>query len=142
MPVLFPSIPTVEGTATNRRDLPMMKEVKFDFEHGVPVFDQGEPVIVEGAEAVKIWVWHAIQAERYRYEYESWRYGNELYRLRGRNYQAGTIEAEAKRYIVEALLVCPYITSATVIEMVPEGDTLHFTVRYTDVYQGGDTIHV
>lgn len=142
MAELFPSIPAADGTAAERRDLPMMREVKFDFSTGQTLFERGQPVIVEGAEAVKVWVWHAMQAERYHLEHESWRYGNELYRLRGRNYQQGTIEAEAKRYITEALLACPYITSAAVTDITPEGDVLHFTVRYTDIYGGGYTIHV
>lgn len=139
---VFPSILTAEDLTSGRQALPMMREVKFDFDRGVPVFDRGQPVIVEGSEAVEVWVWHALRAERYRYEHESWRYGCENYRLRGRTYQQGTIEAEAKRYITEALLVCPYITSAEVTEMEPVEDTLHYTVRYTDIYHGGGKVNV
>lgn len=142
MASLFPSIPSVDATATGSRDLPMMREVKWDFDRGVAVFDRGMPVIVEGSEAVKVWAWHALQATRCRYEHEDWRYGCELDRLRGRTYQQGTIEAEAKRYITEALLVCPYITSAEVIEMEAVGDTLHAAVQYSDIYNGGDTLYV
>lgn len=141
MPDLFPSILTVDHTSVKGGDLPMLREVKFDFEAGCPVFERGYPVVVEGSEAVKVWVWHALQADRYRYEHESWRYGNELYRLRGRTYQRGTIEAEAKRYIVEALLASPYIISAEVTELESSGDTLHFTVQYRDIY-GEGSIHV
>lgn len=138
----FPSIPSADTTDTGRRELPMMREVKWDFERGAAVFDRGMPIIVEGSEAVKVWAWHALQARRCRYEHESWRYGCELDRLRGRTYQQGTIEAEAKRYITEALLACPYITSAEVTEMEMAGDTLKFAVRYSDIYKGGDTLYV
>lgn len=139
---VFPSIISAEDLTSGGQDLPMMREVKFDFERGVPVFDRGQPVIVEGSEAVEVWVWHALRAERYRYEHESWRYGCEISRLRGRTYQQGTIESEARRYVTEALLACPYITSVEVTEMKSVEDTLHFTVRYTDIYGGGDAIHV
>lgn len=142
MPDLFPSILTADCSTVKGGDLPMLREVKFDFEKGTPVFERGRPVLVAGSEAVKVWVWHAVQAERYRYEHESWRYGNELYRLRGRTYQRGTIEAEAKRYITEALLASPYITSAEVTELNLEGDVLKVAVRYTDIYGGGDTVYV
>lgn len=143
MSELFPGIPTAlnaAGGAAGR--LPMLREVKWDFAKGTAVFCRGSPVTVEGPEAVKVWAWHALQAERYRYEHESWRYGTELDRLRGRAYQRGTMEAEARRYIQEALLACPYITHVEVPEIEQVGDVLRFTVRYSDIYGGGDVIHV
>lgn len=124
-----------------KQALPMCREVKWDFEKKMPIFENGNPVIVEGSAAVEVWAWHALQAERYKYEHESWRYGCELNRLRGRSYQKGTVEAEAKRYIVEALLVSPYITAAEVTQMELVDDVLHFAVRYEDVY-GGGTVRV
>lgn len=136
---LFPAIP--DNGAARRQSLPLLREVKWDFDAGRAVFDRGRPVMVEGAEAVKVWAWHAVQASRYRYEHESWRYGCELDRLRGRGYRQGTIEAETRRYVTEALLASPYITSAEVERMEFEGDTLHFTVRYQDIYGEGE-IHV
>lgn len=136
---LFPAIP--DNSAAQGQSLPLLQEVKWDFATGQAVFDRGRPVLVEGAEAVKVWAWHAVQAPRYRLEHESWRYGCELYRLRGRGYQQGTIEAEAKRYVTEALLASPYITSAEVTQMEMVEDTLHFTVRYQDIYGEGE-IHV
>lgn len=130
------------ASAPATKSLPLCREVKWDFEKKTPIFVDGNPVIVEGSEAVEVWAWHALQAERYRYEHESWRYGCELNRLRGRSYQKGTVEAEAKRYIVEALLVSPYITAAEVTEMDLVGDVLCFAVRYEDVYGSGVTVHV
>lgn len=143
MKELFPSIPTAEnagGSAAGR--LPTLREVKWDFERGQAVFCRGSPVLVEGPEAVKVWAWHALQAERYLYEHESWRYGNELGRLRGRTYQRGTMEAEARRYITETLLACPYITHVEVPEIEQVDDVLRFTVRYSDIYGGGEVLHV
>lgn len=124
------------------KNLPMCREVKWDFDKKTPIFADGNPVIVEGSEAVEVWAWHALQAERYRYEHESWQYGCELNRLLGRSYQKGTVEAEAKRYIVEALLVSPYITAAEVTKMELVDDVLHFAVQYDDVYRRGVTVRV
>ena len=45
-------------------ELPLYREVKWDFEKGEPVFRGGEPVVVEGAEAIKTWVWKALVTER------------------------------------------------------------------------------
>lgn len=140
---LFPTAFDGSSTPTPaEQTLPMCREVKWDFDKKTPVFADGNPVIVEGSEAVEVWAWHALQAERYKYEHENWRYGCELYRLRGRSYQKGTVEAEAKRYVVEALLASPYITAAEVTEMELVGDVLRFAVRYDDVYGSGVTVHV
>lgn len=128
--------------APSGRNLPMCREVKWDFEKKTPIFVSGNPVIVEGSEAVKVWAWHAVQAERYKYEHESWRYGCEIDRLRGRSYQKGTVESEAKRYIVETLMASPYITYAEVTQLEVIGDLLRFTVQYEDVYGGGGEIRV
>lgn len=142
MESLFPSIPGSDNATPARQSLPLYRDVKWDFEKKTPVFVNGNPVIVAGSEAVEVWAWHAIQAERYRYEHESWNYGCELYRLRGKSYQKGTVEAEARRYIAEALLASPYITSAEVTEMELVGDVLKFAVRYVDIYGGGGTVSV
>lgn len=140
---LFPSIPGTDTTSTPaRQSLPLYRDVKWDFEKRAPVFVNGNPVIVEGSEAVHVWAWHAIQAERYHYEHESFDYGCELYRLRGKSYQKGTVEAEARRYITEALLANPYITSAEVTELELVEDVLKFSVRYADIYGGGGTVNV
>ncbi len=142
MESLFPGILIGDTTVSTKDNLPMFREVKWDFEKRTPVFANGSPVIVEGGEAVQVWAWHALQAERYRYEHESWRYGCELYRLRGRSYQKGTVEAEARRYITEALLASPYITSVEVTELNLDGDVLRFAVRYEDIYGEGGAVHV
>lgn len=138
---LFPSIPSGVSASPAAR-LPVPREVKWDFALGRGVFRDGEPVYVDGSEAVAVWAYHAIQAQRYRYEHESWQYGNELFKLRGLGYQQATMEAEIRRYLAEALLASPYISAAETVEVRLTGDDLHATVRYQDIYGGGDTIHV
>ena len=136
---LFPT--AVDGDnppPPTRQKLAQLRGGKWGIEEKNPQFLNRNPVVVEGSAAVEVWVWHAIQAERYRYEHESWRYGCELNRLRGRSYQKGTVEAEAKRYVTEALLVSPYITAAEVTEMELEGAVL----RFEDIYGEGGTVRV
>lgn len=140
---LFPSIPTSGNTTGNlAARLPLLRDVKWDFARGRAVFANGQPVTVTGSEAVTVWAYHALQAQRYRYEHESWSYGNELFRLRGQAYRQETMEAEVKRYLTETLLACPYITSAETVTVSMDGDTLHGSVRYRDIYGGGEMIDV
>ena len=81
---LFPIIqPEVVQEET---ELPLYREVKWDFEKGEPVFRGGEPVVAEGAEAIKTWVWKALVTERARYEIYSWNFGSEVESLIGQPY--------------------------------------------------------
>lgn len=115
---LFPAVQPVASVAQPAA-LPMCREVKWDFEAGRPVFRAGEPVIVEGAEAVLTWALHALRAPRYRHEIFSWAYGCELENLIGQPYTEELKQAEGRRYVREALAVSPYITGV-------EGITLEF----------------
>lgn len=132
---LFPAIQSDHVAQTIAKELPIYRDVAWDFVADEPIFRDGKPVIVEGSAAVKVWAYHAIQVVRYSCPYESFGYGSELERLRGQNYQAETKQAEASRYIKEALLASPYITDVSVTNITFSGSMLHFEVDYTDIYQ-------
>lgn len=99
------------------KELPLCREVAWDFNSGQPIFRNGRPVIVEGNEAVKVWIWKAILTERKRYEIYSWAFGSEVETLIGQNYSAQLKKAEAIRYVREALEVNPYITDIASISV-------------------------
>lgn len=75
--------------------LPLCREVAWDFERDVPVFRQGEPVVVTGKEALKVWIWRAIRTPRFRYEIYTWAYGSEFESLLGQAYTDAVKTAEA-----------------------------------------------
>ena len=93
------------------RDFPLYREAAWDFERDVPVFRQGEPVVVTGKEALKVWIWRAIRTPRFRYEIYTWAYGSEFESLLGQAYTDAVKTAEAPRYLRECLLINPYITA-------------------------------
>lgn len=80
------------------------KEYEIDFETG-----QLTGRIVEGREAIKIWIWLALQIPRYRFFIYTWDYGSEFEELIGQGYSEEFIEAEAQRMTEECLLVNEYI---------------------------------
>ena len=80
------------------------------------MFQAGEPVIVQGAQAVASWVWRALRVCRYRHELYTWDYGSELEGLIGQAYTAALKQAEARRYVEEALAVNPYIQAVRQIQ--------------------------
>ena len=107
---LFPFIQP-EAAGAPQTELPLLREVKIDFATGRAAFRRGEPVIVEGAEAVLSWAWLALHTVRFRYPIFRWAYGCEMENLIGQPYTEALKQAEARRYVSEALLVSPYITS-------------------------------
>lgn len=140
MPDLFPSIQP-QATAAEDAGLPLCREAAWDFARGCPLFRQGSPVIVEGLEAVKVWACKALLTARARYEIYSWNYGSELETLIGQDYSDNLRQAEASRYIREALQINPYITRVTVGNVSFSAGTLALSVNLKTVY-GEETIHV
>ena len=65
MASIFPGVQPVLTAAEN--ELPMCREVKWDFIGDHPVIKNGKPVMVEGAEAVKTWIYNALLTVRYRH---------------------------------------------------------------------------
>lgn len=89
------------------------KEFGLDFATG-----QLTGKIVEGAEAVKVWCYLALQVARYHFFICTWDYGNEIEDLYGKGFSAEHIESEATRMIEECLLENDYIEKVSVSEAV------------------------
>lgn len=117
--MIFPMIqPTAIDTAA---ELPVYREVKWDFKNNVPVYKNGNPVIVERNDAIMTWAWKALSTERFLYEIYTWDYGNELGALIGKPYTEALKQSEAVRYVSECLKINPYIK-----------DVQNITISFTD----------
>lgn len=119
---LFPFIDDYEedeDTESISNDLPLLKEVAWNFEENKPIINSnGEVEFVEGIEALKIWIYKAIKVSRYEYDIYSWDYGCEINELTGEGIYSGEhIELESQRYIEECLLINPYINSISFDEI-------------------------
>ena len=136
---LFPMIqPAVEKKAA----LPLYREVAWDYVENRPVFQNGAPVIVTGKEAVLVWAWKALQAERKRFEIYTHEYGCELLTLIGQRYSEQLKRTTAARYVKECLLINPYITEVKDAWATFGGDGLGgscgIATIYGDVRLGGE----
>ena len=103
---LFPFISNTENIEVNN-DMPLYKEIAWDFTNNSPVLENGNFKTVEGNEALKVWIYKAILTPRYNYSIYSWDYGSELLDLIGKAYTPSLTKEEAKRYIKEALSINP-----------------------------------
>ena len=130
---LFPFISNVNEVKVDN-SFPMYKEIAWDFKNNAPIIENGEFKIVECNEAIKIWIYKALLTQNKEYSIYSWDYGTELYSLIGQPYSKSLTEAEAKRYIEEALLINPYILEVNVINSSFVDTILTCNVKVTTIY--------
>ena len=128
---LFPILG--DNLTAEAAQLPLYAEVMADG-HGMPVFRGGSPVIVTGADAVRLWAMTALRTARYRFEIYSQNFGCELENLVGRDCSGEVKTAEAPRMVRDALLINPYITDVSDIAVDFAGDTLAISARLKTIY--------
>lgn len=101
----------INPTISTESELELFKEIAIDFETGEPIIKDGEIVVLEGKEALKVWIWKVLKTERNRYEIYSENYGNDLKENIGQIYDETTRRAIIQNEIIECLMVNPHITS-------------------------------
>ena len=131
----FMDIEDVESNIeVSNNELPMYYEVGWDFLKDKPIIKNNEFVIVEGKEAIKVWIYKAIKTVRYQYPIYSWDYGCEINSLIGQNYTKGLTKSESERYIKEAILINPYITDVKIIDINSSKDILSVSIQVDTIY--------
>lgn len=132
---LFPFISVPDDFKENNiEELPLYREIAWDYKNNIPIIRNGEPIIVEGNEAIKVWCYKAILCPRYEYEIYSNGYGSELVELIGKAYTPSLTKSEAKRYIEEALSINQYIKNVNVTETNFINDKLTAKVQIETIY--------
>ena len=130
--MIFPDWGTAPAQAAEAA-LPLFREWAVDWENESFALRRGEPYLVSGDEALKIWVTRALRPESQRFRYTAWSadYGNELTLLLGGCVDQGILESQARQSIRDALLVSPYIRSVDGFSFEKRGSavTVRFTVR-------------
>lgn len=111
LPQLDINVDTVINQSIEESANKIPKEYAWDFENNDFKRIDGKFVIVEGVEALKIWIWKALHTVRMKYSIYSDTYGHELDSLIGQVFSHGLIQSEAKRLVWDCLKINPYITS-------------------------------
>lgn len=102
--MMFPFVDN-EEEEEQEESLYIPREYGIDFETG-----QLSGKIVEGYDALLVWVWLALQTPRYRYYIYSENYGQEYEDLIGKSYSTELTDSELERMTEECLTENPYIT--------------------------------
>ncbi|MDV9517980.1 DUF2634 domain-containing protein [Clostridioides difficile] len=135
MSTIFPFVGVPEDYILPKtEELPIFREVAWDFEKDEPILEKGDFKIIEKKEALKVWIYKCIKTNRYEHEIYSLEYGTELSELIGQKYTKGLTESEASRFIKEALLINPYILEVNVKSANFNRDILSANVKVSTIY--------
>ena len=141
MASIFPSfVEEVKAIEQNKNNtLPVAKEIAIDFSTGNPIIKNGDFVIVEKNEAIKVWCYYALKIAKGRFLAFTNNYGSELEeKIIGKQYNSDT-QKQVKRIVEDCLLVNPYIKSIDNVA-VSFNDKINIEIELTTVYQKGVVI--
>lgn len=104
--------------------------VKVPKEYGVD-FQTGQLTgkIVEGLEAIKVWIWLCMHTERFRHAIYSADYGTSLEQYIGHMLSEEYINTDCESEITDAMLINEYIESIEDFEVVRNSDSLNISFR-------------
>nr|DAM81721.1 MAG TPA: Protein of unknown function (DUF2634) [Caudoviricetes sp.] len=104
--------------------------VKVPREYGID-FTTGQLTgkIVEGLEAIKVWIWLCLHTERFRHAIYSADYGTSLEQYIGHVLSEEYINTDCESEITDALLINEYIESIEEFEAVRNSDSLNISFR-------------
>lgn len=108
------------------------KEYGIDFTTG-----QLTGQIVEGIEAIKVWIWNCLHTQRFRCPIYSWDYGADLEQYIGQSVTEEFLNADCEDEIREALLINPNITDIDDFEVTFDNGSL--SISFTAVTKFGET---
>lgn len=114
------------------KELPMFREYAYDFENQRLKLKDGKTYLVEGNEALRIWIYFALGTARYRYMAYDRAFGSEIEdKLIGQPLGDDVTQMELERYITEALMCNPYIQELSDFdfELLQSGIRVSFQCR-------------
>ena len=138
MASIFPSfVDEVKAIEQNKNNtLPVAKDIAIDFNTGEPIIKNGDYVIVEKNEAIKVWCYYALKIAKGRFLAFTNNYGSELEeKIIGKQYNSDT-QKQVKRIVEDCLLVNKYIKSIDNVA-VSFDDKINIEIELTTVYQKG-----
>ena len=132
----FPFL-TSSRTVTSSTSLPLFKMYGWDFETDKFQRDgNGHMILLEGNDALKIWIIKNLRTKRFTYRAYSWQYGSNLEYYIGKVMGVGERISELKREITESTMINPYVKSIDNIEFSESEHSreLQINISLTTIY--------
>lgn len=136
---LFPFIDPDVLTDGQSSELPIFREYAYDFENNALLLRNGQTYLVEGNEAMRVWIFKALDTERFRYTAYDSVFGSEIHTLIGGPLDSDVAISELRRFIIEALMVNPYIKELSNFQFTLSGSGVTAEFDCVTVY-GQDRI--
>ncbi len=136
---IFPFIDPDALRQEGSTELPLFREYAYDFENNRLLLKNGQTYLVEGNEALRIWIYKALATERFRYAAYDSDFGSEIDTLIGSPLNSDIAKSELKRFITEALMVNPYIEELGNFQISQTGSGVRAEFDCTTIY-GPDKI--
>lgn len=114
------------------------KELDYNFTTGQFVMEDGAPRVLEGPDALRIWIMKTLLTARYRFPIYSFAYGCEMEDFIGYDIPRAVLEAEIPRVITEALIHDDRINDVRDFSIERESDYL--IVEFTVITFDGQSI--
>lgn len=128
MSILPSFLQSLSDTNTIKRSdsqaVKMPKEYGIDFTTG-----QLTGKIVEGIEAIKVWIWLCLHTERFRHAIYSSDYGTSFEQYIGHVLSDEYINTDCESEVTDALLINDYIESIENFGAVKDGEHLRISFR-------------
>lgn len=115
-------------------ELPLYKEIAWDFNKDEAVIKNGEVVVLTGNDAIKVWVYHTLKTDRFKHTIYSFDYGQELKIYIGNNNSVDLIKSDIEQEIIDTLTINDYIVGVTNIVFNSIGDTINIDVTVATIY--------
>ena len=128
----------IASFSAEETDIITPKEYAWDFEKNDFKLKDGKFQIVEGIEALKIWIWKALKTSKFTYPIYSDAYGQELEKMVGKGLSKSLAESEAKRLTLECLKENEHILSIKNFKINKVKDILNIT--FTAITDCGEVI--
>ena len=133
MSILPSFLQSLSDTKTIKEDdsqvVKMPKEYGIDFNTG-----QLTGKIVEGIEAIKVWIWLCLHTERFRHAIYSADYGTSFEQYIGHVLSDEYINTDCESEISDALLINEYIESIEDFEAVKDGEHLRVSFKVVSTF--------
>ena len=123
--------------AVSEENLPIFKQYAWDFDKKEFIRDgSGGLILLEGREALAIWLIKMLRTARFTYLAYSDSYGCEVYEWMGKVTKKAVAISEMRRLLTESIMVNPYVKAIDAMEFVHDrrGNELTINITLSTIY--------
>ena len=131
---VFPFTVDVPELEDREEELPVFRELAYDYGKNCLLRKGGRPYLVEKDEALQIWIYKALKAKRFVWPAYTHDYGTEIENVIGISNDPDIIDSEIRRHITETLMVNPYLQELSDFYFAHDNDVVTVEFVVTTVY--------